>query len=376
MKQASYVAAHDATARAGRQHDLVHVAKRFISHPWGKKGDGPAGAGARPWRGSWRSSCAAIARRGALPIAVLTVAQLAVCLKVMDPADAVRYALPVVLGVAFAAAVGIEALARRAGCRRRPGSPRARWRRWRSSTPGRCSPRAPGRPPPRSPRRAGCERPRAAEVGGPGGRRPGCPTPPTWCKGFDLSLIEDGFHHAALRPGAQAWLFAEGESRWPGAVTFRWPESDAYHKLTRDHYRVVSLSPIPLDHRFKSLRGVYDWEPSLLDAQLALAGRRRGGPDLPPPVVPGGPRRPGARSHGAAAVEHRHRLARERRGHGAPAVTVEIPRGARRTVELPLPGPRPVRDRHPVGPLVRARAWRLPPARRAAPCRRADRPLS
>ena len=66
-------------------------------------------------------------------------------------------------------------------------------------------------------------------------------------QGFDLVRVERRSSiHAAHRPDAPAWLLAEGESRWPGAVTFRWPDSDAYRKLTRDHYRVVSLSPIPL----------------------------------------------------------------------------------------------------------------------------------
>ncbi|HEY0558197.1 MAG TPA: hypothetical protein VGG20_28355, partial [Thermoanaerobaculia bacterium] len=158
-------------------------------------------------------------------------------------------------------------------------------------------------------------------------------------KGFDLSLIEDGFHHSALRPGAQAWLYAEGESRWPGAVTFRWPESDAYHKLTRDHYRVVSLSPIPLDHRFKSLRGIYNWEPSLLDARwrwLAADAAVQIFPrrsyrsvrvDLG--LDPTSPLASNTVTVSLASVP------------GTPdrAVTVEIPRGAKRTVELPLPGP-------------------------------------
>src|SRR5436309_4315501 len=111
MKQASYVAAHDATgARAG--HTTRHVAKRFIFHPWGKKGT------ALPVLAAALAGLAALARRrgprggAALPIVVLTAAQLAVCLKVMDPADAVRYALPVVLGIAFLTAVGVQALAR------------------------------------------------------------------------------------------------------------------------------------------------------------------------------------------------------------------------------------------------------------------------
>jgi hypothetical protein len=156
-------------------------------------------------------------------------------------------------------------------------------------------------------------------------------------KGFDLQGIEEGFHHAARRPNAQAWLFAEGESRWPGAVTFRWPESDAYHKLTRDHYRIVSLSPIPLDRRFQSVRGVYGWEPDLLnprwrwldaDAVLRIFPRRttraavvRLGLDLSAPFP----------SNTVTVTVN-----------GDPGQTVEIARGMGAAVELPLPTNQPI----------------------------------
>jgi hypothetical protein len=175
-------------------------------------------------------------------------------------------------------------------------------------------------------------------------------------KGFDLSVIEDEFHHSALRPGAQAWFFAEGESRWPGAVTFRWPESDAYHKLTRDHYRVVSLSPIPLDHRFKSVRGIYGWEPSLLDARWRWLTA-----DAAIQIFP-------RRSYRAVVVK----LGLDRSAPlpantvtvalapgspgGTPSITVEIPRGTQRTVELPLPGP----GRYEID--IRSARWFVPGA--------------
>jgi hypothetical protein len=156
-------------------------------------------------------------------------------------------------------------------------------------------------------------------------------------KGYDLSPIEDGFHHAARRPGAQAWLLAEGRSRWPGAVTFRWPNTDAYNKLTRGHYRIVSLSPIPLDHRFHSLRGVYSWEPSLLDARWRWLTD-----DALIRIFP-------RKTVGAVALRLRVDLAAPFPSNtvtvsvnGAPGKTVEIARGATQIVEVPIPDGRPI----------------------------------
>jgi Dolichyl-phosphate-mannose-protein mannosyltransferase len=262
MKQATYVAGHDATAsRAGGSPR--HLVRRFVTHPWGRKGT------AFPVLALALAGIADLVRRrraAALPLALLAGAQLAVCLLIMDPADGVRYALPAVLGVAFAAAVGADLLARLArapsaawivplvvaivgliyagpllAVRRRTLSPPVSALRWARRN----------LPPQSVILMADDMAPHIDHL----------------MQGFDLAWVEQDFHHVAQRPGAPAWLVAEGESRWPGAVTFRWPDSDAYHKLTRDHYRVVSLSPIPLHHRFQSLRGVHRWQPSLLDAR-------------------------------------------------------------------------------------------------------------
>jgi hypothetical protein len=341
-KQVSYVAAHDAAAsRRGCPPHLLR--KRFITHPWGRK------ATAIPVLALAVAGIGDLARRrrtAALPLAVLTAGQIAVCLLIMDPADAVRYALPSVLGVAFAAAVGAQALARLArippaawlapalvaaaaivyawpvlAVRSRTISPPVSAIRW-----------AERNVPPRSVVLVGDDMAPHADF---------------LLKGFDLQTIEEGFHHAARRPGAQAWLLAEGESRWPGAVTFRWPASDAYHKLTRDHYRVVSLSPIPLDHRFQSVRGVYGWEPSLLDARwrwlsddavlrifprkwtTAVAVRLALDPAAPCPA-----------NTVTLSV------------NGVPEKTVEIARGTGAAVQLPVPTNQPIEIA-----IRSARAW-------------------
>jgi hypothetical protein len=49
-------------------------------------------------------------------------------------------------------------------------------------------------------------------------------------------------------------LYADGEAQ---GVTFRWPDTDAYRKLTRQHYGAVSVIPVPLEQRFRVVEGVY-----------------------------------------------------------------------------------------------------------------------
>ncbi|HEY0511833.1 MAG TPA: glycosyltransferase family 39 protein [Thermoanaerobaculia bacterium] len=332
MKQASYVAAHDAgTSRTGCSPH--HMGKRFVTHPWGRKGM------ALPVLALAAVGIADLVRRRrtpALPLALLTVAQLAFCLLVMDPADAVRYALPSVLGVAFAAAAGAQALARLAK------TPAAAWAvpalvaaagivyAWpvlaaRSQTIS---------PPVSAARWARRHLPPRSTVIV---EEDMAPFADYLLRGFDLAPVEEGFHRAALHPNAPAWLLAEGESRWPGAVTFRWPDSDAYRKLTRDHYRVVSLSPVPLDRRFQLVRGVYPWEPSLLDARWRWLDA-----DAAIRIFP-------RRTIRAVVVK----LWLDRSApipantvtlsvDGGPGTTVEIARGMGRAVELPVPAPGPV----------------------------------
>jgi hypothetical protein len=284
-------------------------------------------------------------RSAAIPLAVLTVFQIAVCLLIMDPADAVRYALPSMLGVAFAAAFGAQilawALARRvkipAAARLVPilavllivaGSIVYSWPvlavRSRTLSPLISSARWARRNlPEQTVILRGEDMAPQADL--------------LFKEGFDLNPIEAGFHHAAFRPEAQAWLLAEGESRWPGAVTFRWPDSDPYHKLTRDHYRVVSLSPIPLDRRFKIVRGVYGWEPTLLDARWRWLDA-----DAAISILPNKQVRAAVLKLGLALSAPFPSNVVTLSIGGAPGQTVEIARGTWRKVEIPLPSHGPV----------------------------------
>jgi hypothetical protein len=337
-KQAAYVAGHDATLSRGNS-GFYSLAKRFITHPWGRKQI------AFPVLALAVVGIVDLSRHrrsAALPLAVLTLFQLAVCLLIMDPADAVRYALPSMLGIAFAAAVGVRVLARlvkipapAAGLapilaalliavgaivyswpvlavRSQTLSPMISAVRW-----------ARRNLPEKSVILRGEEMAPQADL--------------LLKEGFDLNQIEDGFHHAAFRPGAQVWLFAEGESRWPGAVTFRWPDSDPYHKLTRDHYRVVSLSPIPLERRFQSMHGVYGWEPTLLDARWRWLDTDAAVRILPRKAIRAVAVRLGL-SPTAPLPANTVTVSID----GAPGQTVEIARGTWRRIELPLSAHGPV----------------------------------
>jgi MFS family permease len=356
MKQASYVASHDATVSRGGA-PAPNVARRFVNHPWGRKQIAfpvlaLAVAGA--------TSLALRRRFAALPLAILSLLQLAVCLWTMDPADGVRYALPVVLGVAFTAMVGAQGLARLFR------APAAAWivpvavgtaafvyawpvlsLRTRMISPPVSAIRWAGRNiPPKSVILVGEDMAPHADY---------------LLKGFDLALIEDGFTRAAKRPGTQTWLLAEGRSHWPGTVLFRWPFSDAYPKLTRNHYRVVSLSPVPRERCFQSVRGVYPWEPNILDARWRWLG-----PEADLRIFP---------RKGCRIV--RVKLALDPSApipsntvtvslNGGPGTTVEIPRGGTGMVQIPLPPTRPIdiavrsaRSFDPPGPDSRRLAVQL-----------------
>ena len=331
LKQASYVAGHDATtSRGGRE--IFHIAAVFIAHPWGPKWlAGPvlllALAGAVRLFRLRRISAA-------LPLLVLTGMHLAFCLLVMDPADGVRYALPAVLGVAFAAGAGCAEAARLAW------RPRLAWVLTAILLAA----------------SAACAWPviwvRSTSISPPAQAA-------RWVKqelqpeaailvshemeahasyllaDHDLAPVGEGLSRAARRPWTPLYLLAEGESAWPGAVTFRWPDSDAYRRLTRNHYRVVSVSPIPPGWRFQILRGIHGWEPSdreakwrWMDAEAALVLFPRGSRAVA--VTLGlDPTAPWPSNTVTVSV------------NGAPTAPVEVPRGGRTTVELPLPSSQP-----------------------------------
>jgi hypothetical protein len=326
MKQAGSVAKNDMDAsRAGLS--WVRLASRFIAHPWGPHWL------ALPVLALAAAGAADLIRRRrtlALPLAVMAAAQIAVCLLIMDPGDGPRYALPAVLAAAFAAAAGGAALARVAG------RPAVVWAvvgivfaagafyAWpvlavRSSTVS---------PALQAVRWAERHLPRRAVVL-VGDEM--APYSTFLLRDFDIAFVEDGLRRTARWPRTPVYLLAEGESGWKGAVTFRWPDGDAYRRLTRNHYRVVSWSPIPPDRRFQAVRGVHGWEPSFREARWRWLE--------PEAAVLFFPRGAGAAgvtlSLDPAAPIPENTVAVS--VNGAPAGTVEIHRGDTRTVELTLP---------------------------------------
>jgi hypothetical protein len=246
--QAAYFAAHDADlSRSGMSH--AQVAFRFIAHPWGPKYLSfvvllAAAAGvvlamrARVWR--------------TLPLAIACAIYLAFAIVTMDPADAPRYALPSMIAVAlFAAwplarlrAAGWIALALYAAGAYVYTSPILVERRSQPS------------PPVAAARFIERTAPRNAVIL------------------YDLPLrphaeyllrdrphlrIDEGFARYGRRIDVPLVLYADGETK---GTSFAWRASDAYGKLTRNFYRVVTVSTIGMNERYAAVRGIFAPERS------------------------------------------------------------------------------------------------------------------
>jgi hypothetical protein len=326
LEQAAYVAAHDASAsREGR--DIVAVAARFVANPWGPRWL------ALPVLGLAIAGLVRLVRRRrklALPLAALSGTHLAFCLAAMDPGDGARYALPSVLGMAFAAVVGCQALADRV---RKPAlvwmAPALILAISLAYTTPVLAARAAGPSPPVQAIEWTLQNVPSAAIILVSEEM--APHATYFLRSHSLSRIEDGLRRAARRPRAPVYLLAEGESGWPGAKMFEWPASDAYRRVTRNHYRVISVSPIPEHWRFQILGGVHGWEPDALharwrwlDAAAAIRLFPRGGRSAS--VKLGLDRSSPLASTSVAIVVN-----------GAPAANVVIPRGTSQNVELPLP---------------------------------------
>lgn len=250
--QAGYLAKHDAdVSRSGRR--FVDVLFRFVAHPWGQKTVSfpiliLATIGFVVLiRNRWRV---------ALPFVAAAAIYLLFALVYMDPADGARYSLPSTLAVALYAASGVVFLARRV----------------------------------RTPAAAMVV---VALFGGASfaythsilQQRRSVPSPPmqavAWIRQnlpahgavlYELAMrpitdyelgryeplsVDKGLVHLAGRPDVPAVIIADGGSEDPEAKTFEWEYSDAYGKITRAHYRVVSVVPLPVEDRFWPGPGVY-----------------------------------------------------------------------------------------------------------------------
>jgi hypothetical protein len=142
--------------------------------------------------------------------------------------------------------------------------------------------------------------------------------------------VDNGLRAYFDRPDVPLYIYADGATSSPSARTFRWQPSDAYSTLTRNHYRVVSVIPLPPEQRFLPLRGVYaperapegeGWRWLAPLAELQLPSRDRRGVDITlglPATTPF------ASNDLTISID------------GQPVRTVRIARGATLLVSLPL----------------------------------------
>jgi hypothetical protein len=256
--QAADFAANDANlARSGWSGPALLL--RFLAHPWGPKLlSAPVLAaalvGASATVLNLERRLGAVAMAGAL--------YLALAIAGMDPADGVRYALPGTMTVALLAARGLGTLS----------SNRVAWRKPTLAVVLGCAAAA------ASLRYAGpvvLQRHASPSPPAQAARYARSHLPSNTVILYDLSLrphaeqllasfasrpLGPDFGTLADRPDVPVVVFADGASDASDAVDFAWDDSDAYGKLTRNHYRVVSLIPAPPERRYRAVRGVYPAE--------------------------------------------------------------------------------------------------------------------
>ena len=263
-RQASYVATHDAAMSRGAATTNV-ILTRFVTHQWGPKWI------ALPLMivalfGVW--VLARKPKRPLIPIAIFTVAQFIFAIYVMDPADGARYSLPHMIAISLLVAAGLDVIRRSTQLTAAP---------WIAVAVLAAS--------------------SLAYTWPIVGTRRSVPSPPAAAAGYanshfapntviayELSLRPHAEHlvprfpsiavEKALaafynRPDVPLVLFGDGGS---SGLNFSWPDSDAYGKLTRNHYRVVTLQAIPPSERFLPVSGVYQLERTVAgDSWMWLA---------------------------------------------------------------------------------------------------------
>lgn len=246
LGQGKYFAAHDA-AESRTGWTPARIAFRFIGRAWGTE---PM---ALVVLALAAIGLVAILRRrlvAVVPLAVGASVYIAVALWVMDPADGVRYALPFVLATAFAAAVGAKTIAGRfayaipllaAIAFLLYVRPLLQQRRILPS------------PPVQAATFARAILPENAVVLY---EQPLAPHAHYYLGDYSPQRIDAGLAKFWNRPDVPLFLYADGATTQQDGHVFRWSASDVYTKLTRNHYRVASIIPLPPSRRFRIVRGV------------------------------------------------------------------------------------------------------------------------
>jgi hypothetical protein len=263
-KQAAYVAAHDATiSRGGRS--IAQLVVRFLFHPWGTKYVtlplfacvflGIAAFVRLVRRDKFRSTL--------LPLVVFTVVQLIFELGWMDPADAARYSLPIMILIALLAVLGLDVVKRSVKIDATPVIVTAIFA---IATLAYVWPLVGARtkvasPPAAAAAFANANLPVHSVIGYDVALKPHAEY---LLSRFRVVPIEKAVAELYDRPDVPLYLIANGASNADGAHAFTWPASDAYEKLTRGLYRTVTIVPKPPRERYLVVRGAYpiEWTAS------------------------------------------------------------------------------------------------------------------
>src|SRR5437763_3064324 len=259
-KQAQYVAAHDATMSRGGGA-MAQLAVRLLFDPWGTKYV-TLPLFACVFLGI--SAFARLLRRGKLrstlwPVVTFTIAQLSFELGWMDPADAARYSLPIMILIALLAVLGFDVVRRSVKVYATPAIVTAILA---IATLAYVWPLA-------------GERTKVASPPAAAAAFANANLAPDSVIGYDVALkphaeyllsrfrvvpIEKAITELYDRPDVPLYLIANGASNAAGSHVFTWPASDAYEKLTRELYRTVTIVPKPPRERYLVVRGAYPLE--------------------------------------------------------------------------------------------------------------------
>jgi hypothetical protein len=259
-KQAQYVAMHDASISRGSRTP-AQLAVHFVLHPWGTK------YVTLPLFVCGLLGLAAIerllrrdgVRSMILPLVVFTIAQVVFELRYMDPADAARYSLPIMILMALIAALGLDVVRRSVKIEAAPVIVTAILA---IATLAYVWPVAGERAKVASPPAAAAAFANAnltsnSVIGYDVALKPHAEY---LLPRFHVVPIEKAMAELYDRPDVPLFLFANGASHASGAHVFTWPASDAYEKLTRGLYRTVTIVPKPPRERYLIVRGAYPME--------------------------------------------------------------------------------------------------------------------
>ena len=246
--QGKYLAEHDA-AESRTGWTPVRLAFRFMGRAWGTE----------PMALMVMAIAAlgfylVIRKRETWPMAAGAAVYIAIALWVMDPADGVRYSLPFVMFTALLAAVGAASIVQKrplllpiiaAAVFAAYTSPLLKQRRTTDSPPV-----------------------RAAEFALKSYSKnavalyelPLWPHATYYLHEYEPQRVDNGLAKYWNRPDVPVFVYAEGATARSDAKLFQWKPNDAYRKLTRNHYRSVSIIPMPPERRYRIIEGVYAQE--------------------------------------------------------------------------------------------------------------------